>query len=805
MTTIRSFTGPRAPWLRACALGLCVLIGGALPSLAEESFSAAIGAGQQALGVDQLRDAKASEYRDLRDGGTIDFFTLAWHGLGDGWLLDASGTKVLQLDQRYAISVQRPGLLSAEGYWRGLPHQYSNGATWLHSGQPGNYTMSNALRQAIEDAATSASPPVPLSTLMPQILDEAGRPLALSVQREQMGLGLTSRLGPGWELEAAGSRETRNGERRISTGTYIRQQAVAGDAASGSGFFDRERFIPRGLELPEPLRYEVLNTSLATSWRRQRGFVSLGWNASRFSNDITSLIWDNPFEAGPPVASSADRGRFAEGGLDLAPDNVMNRLHASAAIKLPARSRLSGLFAYAVTTQDDDFMAFTRNDSIRVPNRGNALATDRSLLPAASLDGELKSTRSELRLVSRPQEKLTLRGSYRSYALKNESPQLFFPGYAAFGESWWRAGIGQKIAGRDTLFTVPAGYERRVLSAGASYRLLPAAKLDAEFARTTWDYDERQVESTSEDAWQAALHLDPSEWAALSVGFLASTREFEGEYEIGLETSRIRQWDVWNRDRTRYHAELDLMPAERWNCGLAWSTAKDEYPGVVPTPEPLPESGNIFESYPYGLNEANSASISVTIGYDQERWSLAASGGRDTSEWKSLAVTKTVFTGDTNLFDPENRWERNQDDTVDWLALAMALQAVPEKLRLSADLALNRYEGTLRTTNPGTPTINSAVAYDFPDFTARTVSAQLGLSWALRENMDFIARYWFEPFRMEDWQWDAMQPYMQGVIMETADSADDFREENVSRYLFLDSRYGDYTIQALSAGLSLRF
>ena len=49
-----------------------------------------------------------------------------------------------------------------------------------------------------------------------------------------------------------------------------------------------------------------------------------------------------------------------------------------------------------------------------------------------------------------------------------------------------------------------------------------------------------------------------------------------------------------------------------------------------------------------------------------------------------------------------------------------------------------------------------------------------------------------------------MQSCMQGEIEETAGAADQLRDENVSRDLFLDSRASDYTVHAASIALNVR-
>ena len=62
-----------------------------------------------------------------------------------------------------------------------------------------------------------------------------------------------------------------------------------------------------------------------------------------------------------------------------------------------------------------------------------------------------------------------------------------------------------------------------------------------------------------------------------------------------------------------------------------------------------------------------------------------------------------------------------------------------------------------------------------------------------------------ETYTLDDFTIDSMRPYMQGVMQETRASANPLAEMNVSRYLFLDSRYTSYTAHVLSAFVHLRF
>jgi hypothetical protein len=125
--------------------------------------------------------------------------------------------------------------------------------------------------------------------------------------------------------------------------------------------------------------------------------------------------------------------------------------------------------------------------------------------------------------------------------------------------------------------------------------------------------------------------------------------------------------------------------------------------------------------------------------------------------------------------------------------------------KFRADVNYQKFEGDWVTTNLATPDINSAVAYTFPELSDSTFSTRASLLWDATKTFGVELRYWYEPYRLDDFTIDMLQPYMQGVFEETRSSPTDVGPMNVSRFLFLDSRYSDYTAHVVTALAHLRF
>jgi hypothetical protein len=252
----------------------------------------------------------------------------------------------------------------------------------------------------------------------------------------------------------------------------------------------------------------------------------------------------------------------------------------------------------------------------------------------------------------------------------------------------------------------------------------------------------------------------------------------------------VRAYDVWTRDRDQVGVNVDAPLSDELELNFGGSYGKDEYPGAAET-----------FSYGYGRQDSKSGSAFAGLNWAKDEWSVGAWAGYDLYEVNNLQVTKTSLTTDYN---PTNRWDRGSSDDVFWIG-AEAEAPLAKNLKLRGDFNYQKFTGDWTTENLATPDVNSAVAYVFPELKDSTLTFRASLLWELTPKITVEGRYWYEPYRLDDFTWDILQPYMQGVFKETRSSASDIGDMNVSRFLFLDSRYSDYTAHVLSAFVHVRF
>jgi hypothetical protein len=298
----------------------------------------------------------------------------------------------------------------------------------------------------------------------------------------------------------------------------------------------------------------------------------------------------------------------------------------------------------------------------------------------------------------------------------------------------------------------------------------------------TTDYDGRQIDKTNENIVTARLRGGSGviDWNAF---YQIGRREHDGDYEIGLEASKLRMFDVWDRDRDKFGAEIDAEISRGLVVGVSGSRLQEKYPGQV---EGAP--------FAYGLQESHLNEVALSCSYRpvNDRWTLASAFGLDDSEWKSLTVSKTGWDA-TTTYDPVNRWYRNQDDQTVWGVVDLKTDLVPGRWTGRVSYKLTAFTGDVVTTNPELTdhTTNSAYALDWSELKTTWHEVKVSIDHWFMPGFGIGLRYAFSPFRIDDPAWNLLQPYMQGVITELRTSPSDIKNANASRYLFMDSRYDD--------------
>jgi hypothetical protein len=157
--------------------------------------------------------------------------------------------------------------------------------------------------------------------------------------------------------------------------------------------------------------------------------------------------------------------------------------------------------------------------------------------------------------------------------------------------------------------------------------------------------------------------------------------------------------------------------------------------------------------------------------------------------YRNLAKTATFATA--------NSWDRASNATLDTFQAGINTAGQGERFVLDLAYVVSFGKDRIQTVNPFTilPTaVTNAQAFPYPDTLTRLQEVNISLTRQIRPGLVLGVRYWFEPYRLDDFGWNFLQPYVFGNVAP---------ENDATRWLFLNSRYTSY--HANVASLFLRY
>jgi Putative outer membrane beta-barrel porin, MtrB/PioB len=143
-----------------------------------------------------------------------------------------------------------------------------------------------------------------------------------------------------------------------------------------------------------------------------------------------------------------------------------------------------------------------------------------------------------------------------------------------------------------------------------------------------------------------------------------------------------------------------------------------------------------------------------------------------------------------NEFAPSDEWDRDTRDAVNSFGLAYNTASADRKWQFSANYDFSFANTRITTANPISPQLYpiDAVGRNFPDVESHFQELYLDGSYAFRPNWSAGIRYSFSPYRLEDFAWDNLTPYLPTQSATPIPSTID-PQSNAVRFLSVNSRY----------------
>jgi MtrB/PioB family decaheme-associated outer membrane protein len=774
------------------------------------SFDAIVGArGRDVSGsIDKFQ-----EYGTVREGFLLESLRARYQRPASADFLELGLQHANQDDESYRLSLGRQGRYRLTAAYDAIPHRFGGGVLLFSGVGTDRLRIADIAQSQLEtaeslSAARSTLPfsPSPLADAPQQAivsgLYDAANPAGFRLDRRRAGVGLEVDLPRGATAWARVQNEERDGARVINAGTYERI------ALTTAGVHTGDRFLTAGNDLAEPIDHRTTSVAAGVGIHKESWLADVEYTLTNFRNSDSNLRWDNPFRISdapatggtPPGGGGSNRGRSAVGYLGLPPDSLSHTIAASGGVDLPMHGRLAAGLSYGIVTQDQSFGPYTLNTAIPTFNAagvatGFAATTP---LPQPNLNGDVRTTSGTLAASVRPIVPVTVSAKYRVYRYDGRSDEITFPGYVAYGDSFWRLEKNDVTGGLDApVANEVFDYWRHEADLGVDYRVSRMLSVGVEGGWEAWRFDHSRVDKLDEYSAGAGFTVRPFRNASLKARYRYSDRTNEG-YLRGATAENPEARGLVNfnwADRRRHLADarVQYAPHRMISVGVIGRFVDEEYGGDT-------EGGTIADSFRFGRTDVQAVGGSLDIAVTPaERLAVFASYSREYRKEqmanaakddtpKSTLIDPVTGAAIPDNFSPVNYWNSDIKNTVDTVGVGASVQLVPERLVLDTRYSLSFSDMDVNTFNPNpivaagtTQTLDNAIANDWPTIKSRLHEVVADLGYRFTRNIRAGVRYLYASYDLDDFAWEQMSPTMSSVSVE-----------NTTRYLFADTNFNEY-------------
>lgn len=808
--------------------------------------SGTVQVGGRVVDVQGGHTAKFEEVRDVPEGIVIEKLRLDVDSANSPFFLSLKGYEVRERDQRFTIDAGRFGKYRSRFMWDQIPHSFGTGTSFFQTTAPGVYSVSPTLRAALQAVTRPDNQRTPVNDPLPtlvrrELLTAPTREVRL--RRDQASFIQTFTPTDNIELFFQLSWLRNRGTRPMGAGTFVRRAVPGGGLADIGGQWEGI-----GQEFLEPIDQRTTDLRVGAQFRGKRWNAGFEYKLSLFRNRVESVIFENPFRvtdeqgclpnpAPPPALTcgASNRFRMVRWQNDLTPNNDSHTINIWARFDVTGNTQLRGLFSLSQWTQNDAFLPWTLNTAIRPRDWDGASPitnpTDVNQLPARSLNGKMRNINQEYALVNRSNSFRFL-AQYRSQYLNSLSPEIVFPGYAAFGDSTWRAATTD-------FYNLPIenldwDFRRQNIEAGFEWDALHYLTWKLDYEWEIWNRKFRDVNRNNEHSIRnrlnfewilsggpkpaaagAAKPVEPGSRTTLAlkldyryanrrpVAYNTQPLTFEPNLAgsppggptsawivtrttvmsvgVPMEFNLLRRFDQAGRTRNDGSITLEFQKGARTNFSASYRYLGDEYDKDF--------YGLLFNRFSFIDTQFshtfdNGAYLYATYSREMNRFAY-----RDLAHLlpNPPAPPGTIIQGTLSQYPLANTWERTSKNHLD--SFEFGINIAPEEGKFAKwqfDLAygLAFTEDRITTVNPFTVRPDSVLhagANPYPDTVVRHQNLNIAVTRRINENFEIGGRYWYEPYKQDDFSFNVLAPYVHGNITSDA-----------PKYLFQDARYGSY-------------
>lgn len=602
-----------------------------------------------------------------------------------------------------------------------LTHLISNTSKTIFDGAGGtNLTLPSGFTKGLTTSAMSN-------------LANSRHDIELETMRKTGTVGFGYSLGSNADFKILFKRENKEGTK-----------SIGGTLGTSGG-------TTRSVVLPEPVDYITDELMASIAYNGGNAQMQFDYYLSKFDNESDSIFWESPFSGDiDTAATTVFPPTIAR--TSLPPDNQHQRFSLSGGINLPFATRVSAVAEYGIMEQDDTFLPYSNN-----PN-----STITTPLPRGAADAEIDTAHLELNISSRPSSRLGLTAKYRYYETDNKTPRDLFL-YVKNDSNGTNSAASQAVNSSSyALYNLPYDSTQNLLKLDASYYLFSGTTIKIGYDHDIIDRDYREIEETRENTYRTKLNSSLSLFASAGVNYSYAERRAKGNYEesiiydayhtqeyVAAEQAAgrafdnnpfLRKYDIADRDRTKYGADVTLFIIPDATIGLYYSYMQNDYYGSI-----------------LGLQKDENKNYTVDITYTPADFiSTYTYYTREELKSKQAGREFTTKTPTGNYVDLNRNWWADHNEDVDTVGVGLNLGFMENKLTVGADYSYSESTGTVKLTAGSDP---SVIGYsDMPDLKTKLQTVNTSAKYKLTKNTTVGVGYQYENYKSDDWATDNLDP-----------------------------------------------
>jgi MtrB/PioB family decaheme-associated outer membrane protein len=660
--------------------------------------------------------ARYERYRDMGDGL---FLENAYIALREGdWDFGFTGTHMGRKDQRMLVTGTRQGKLQAWFMWDQIPMLMSRTTETFFQGDVLDNNGVLRIADPVQRAGQTSANNIPLLFVPPNT--------------QEFELSTTRHIAEtGAQYHATTDLEFR--------GLFRNTNKTGGVPYGGS--FGHSQLV----ETVAPVDHNIKDAEASAEYVHGRYLFRGGYVGSFFTNNNTTLTFDNPFRL-DDTTSASSRGRES-----LPPSNTFFSFNGMASAKLGGHSRLTGYVSSGVLQDAGDVI---------MPQTVNTAITGINPLPRTTVDGEGHTLGTMVNFTSRPSDHWDFAAKFRSYEYDNHTPVF---------TSFQRIVYDNSLSNLSTpLVTEPMSVTRQNFDMQGRYLPGGGTSIGVGYLFQREARTHRIFDDVTDNGVYATFDTIGNQWFTVRTRYEYTQRRGDGLDEELLvdigEQPGMRHMDLAPRNRNRFTLLGVVTPGANLAFTASVAAGKDDYLESL-----FGIRDNNHQIYSGGVDWTPSEHFALSTSYSFEDYAALSRSRQASADTPTGCVP--VFPAPTGqvtcqFYDPSRDWSVDTDEAVHSFVLDADFMNLWNKVDVRLSFDSNRYKGTYHYITGSVPdrTLPDEVTgvpstlpdpVQLPDVISNLGRGTVDFVYNFNKRVGLGVSYWFEKYHVEDFALDA--------------------------------------------------